>query len=182
MIKTRLIDLQVLTNSPKYVVDEEKVHHLAETLLESLGLNNQELSLLIVDDEKIRELNKTYRNKNTSTDVLSFPQNEFEEPLCLDDKETSKQELLPGLLGDIIISLETTQNNSVSLGHSIAREFCFLLIHGLLHLCGHDHIESEEEKIMLEQQKLLLKQVERNTDREATPLWEDCITIKEDLK
>ena len=176
-----MIDLQILTDPRIYAVDENKVLTLAQHLLSSLSLKNQELSILIVHDEKIKELNSSFRGKDSATDVLSFPQNDFETPLNPNGEHNfSTEHPGGGHLGDIIISLDTTLKNAISLEHSISREFCFLLIHGLLHLCGHDHQYPEEEKIMLEGQKLLLKQLETNTDEETKPLWFGCVTHKKD--
>ena len=175
-----MIDLQVLTSQNRYQVDEEKIVKLGNTLLNYLGMDKKELSLLIVDDSQIRELNKEYRGKDKATDVLSFPQFEWESPLISGEKNFTPP--LEPLLGDIIISLDHAEKSALSLGHSLAREFCFLMIHGLLHLCGHDHMEKEEEKLMLKEQRKILKLLEQESERKEKPLWFKCITLKKDLK
>lgn len=96
-----------------------------------------EVSILITDDAGIRKLNKSYRGKDTSTDVLSFPQ--WEDGLAEDD---------PGsvdLLGDIVISLETARRQALDFGHPVEREVAYLAVHGTLHLLGYDH-EDEADK------------------------------------
>lgn len=101
---------------------------------------NTELSVLIVDNDYIQELNCLYRNKNVPTDVLSFGMNESsEEEPDID---------FPGdvnIIGDIVISLEQASVQSKEYGHSLERELAYLLTHGMLHLLGYDH-ETEEEK------------------------------------
>lgn len=179
-MRTPLIDLQVLTTQNRYQVDEEKIIKLGDTLLNHLGMAKKELSLLIVNDPQIKELNRDYRGKDKATDVLSFPQCEWESPLISEEIKSPKP--LEPLLGDIIISLDHTEKSALSLGHSIAREFCFLMIHGLLHLCGHDHMKKEEEELMTEEQRKLLKFLEKESDTKEKPLWFECITIKKDSK
>ena len=102
--------------------------------------NEVEISLLLTDDENIQELNKTYRNKDKSTDVLSFP---------MEDKF---------MLGDIVISIDTAQNQANEREIELEREVAFLYIHGLLHLLGYDHeLGEEEEKEMFDLQEKILK-------------------------
>lgn len=101
---------------------------------------NTELSVLIVDNNYIQELNCLYRNKNVPTDVLSFGMNESS------DEEPDID--FPGdvnIIGDIVISLEQASVQSKEYGHSLERELAYLLAHGILHLLGYDH-ETEEEK------------------------------------
>lgn len=177
-----MIDLQLLIDSNQYTIDETKITFLANKLLELIKMSDYELSLLIVDDKKIRKLNKLHRGKDSPTDVLSFPQIEWKKSITLENRESSQPSQRQGrLLGDIIISLDSTANNANSLGHSISREFCFLLIHGLLHLCGHDHQKVEDEEVMIQQQKKILKLIEKVSDREDEPVWFNCILVKKDL-
>lgn len=101
---------------------------------------NTELSVLIVDNDYIQELNYLYRSKNVPTDVLSFGMNEISE----DEPDID----FPGdvnIIGDIVISLEQAAVQSQEYGHSLERELAYLLTHGMLHLLGYDH-ETEEEK------------------------------------
>lgn len=110
----------------KEVVTEEKISY------------NFELSLSIIDDSEMRKLNLQYRNKNTSTDVLSF-------------READSEVLFPGeenevYWGDVIISYETAARQAKERGHSLLRELAFLFVHGVLHLLDYDHERSKEEE------------------------------------
>lgn len=99
-----------------------------------------EISLTFVDNKKIKELNAQYRNKDTATDVLSFPM--FENGELEYDEESG----IPCTLGDIVISLERAHEQAKSFGHTIERECAFLAVHSVLHLLGFDHEQSEEDE------------------------------------
>lgn len=118
-----------------------------------------EVSVALVDDEYIRSLNREYRGKDCSTDVLSFSLTEGEEPDIIDGPEEE-------LLGDIIISLDTTIRQAEEFGHSVERELAFLTVHGMLHLLGYDHEQEAERQDMrsAEEEVLLALQLVRDTD------------------
>ena len=97
------------------------------------------VSLLITDDDHIRRLNKQYRQKDTATDVLSFPSGE------------------DVFLGDIAVSLPRAKEQAKAYGHSLEREVAFLVAHGMLHLFGYDHMNEDEETAMREKQREILK-------------------------
>lgn len=118
----------------------------AETKNELNDFKNWEINLEIVDDERMREINSSFRDKNQSTDVLSFP---------LDHEYDSKL-----LLGDIIISWDKVKKQSIELNNSIEKEFLFLFTHGLLHLLKYNHITRKEKKMMFALQKKIMKRVE----------------------
>ena len=99
-----------------------------------------ELSCILVDDQKIHEINKEYRNIDRSTDVISF---------ALEDNEQYYVSGMPRSLGDIFISIDHAKMQAEEYGHSLKREMCFLFTHGLLHLLGFDHMEAEDEKEMI---------------------------------
>ncbi len=133
-----------------------------ETLLEkvckeSLKLedfeDNCEISISIVDNEEIRQLNKQFRDIDRETDVLSFPLLTFEEGEYADVNE--KDEIV---LGDIIISIEKAKAQAEEYGHSFEREIAFLTAHSMLHLLGYDHMVLEEEEEMFAKQKEILIQ------------------------
>jgi probable rRNA maturation factor len=113
-----------------------------------------ELSILLVDNDYIRDLNSIYRNQNHATDVLSFAMNELAE----DEPDFDFSNEL-NVLGDIVISLETAQAQSKEYGHSLAREVGFLAAHGMLHLLGFDHDTDDGEKIMQDLQEKILATV-----------------------
>ncbi len=108
-----------------------------------------EVSIVLADDEFIRQLNRDYRGKDTATDVLSFALDEGEEPEILDGPQEK-------LLGDIVISLETAVRQAEDYGHSSEREVAYLTIHGFLHLLGYDHeLEQDREQMRSQEEKIL---------------------------
>ena len=107
-----------------------------------------ELSCILVDDQKIHEINKEYRNIDRSTDVISF---------ALEDNEQYYVSGMPRSLGDIFISIDHAKMQAEEYGHSLKREMCFLFTHGLLHLLGFDHMEAQDEKEMIAMQKTILE-------------------------
>lgn len=114
----------------------------AETLITHifhLITEPHEMNIIFMDKPQIQELNRTYRNIDKVTDVISFP-----------DQEDN-------YIGDIFICLERAQEQAVDYGHSIEREIGFLAVHGYLHLLGYDHHTEAEEKIMFAKQEEILK-------------------------
>lgn len=116
-------------------------------VLKKEQLVNVEFNIIFVDNEKIHEINKTYRNVDRVTDVISF---------ALEDNKTI--ELDVRLLGDIYISIDKAKEQAIEYGHSFKRELSFLSIHGLLHLLGYDHMEKEDEEVMFSKQENLLNE------------------------
>ncbi|MBQ7499917.1 MAG: rRNA maturation RNase YbeY [Clostridia bacterium] len=106
-----------------------------------------EISVTLTDDEKIRELNRDFRDIDRATDVLSFP--------LFDDVAEGGH--IP--LGDIVISLERARVQSAEYGHSFEREVAFLCVHSMLHLLGYDHMNADEEKVMFSRQKEILSEI-----------------------
>lgn len=116
---------------------------------------HSELSITFVDDKRIQEINREYRNKDQATDVISFALNDEGEndmPINL----ASLGEEFPYNLGDIIISVDKTAEQAKTYQHSFERELGFLALHGFLHLNGYDHMEPEEEQEMFGLQKEIL--------------------------
>lgn len=123
-----------------------------------------ECNLLITDKEGIREYNKEYREVDSFTDVLSFPNLDFEEPSNFSIVE---QESMQGtyfnldsgelVLGDVIICTDIMIEHAREYGHSVLREFSFLMVHSLLHLLGYDHMEEAEREVMESRQKKVLE-------------------------
>jgi len=118
-----------------------------------------EVSILLVDDERIREINNEHRQIDKATDVLSFPVVDMREGEIMSDigDFDLDEELL--LLGDIIISLETAKRQADEYKHSFEREIAFLTTHGIFHLLGYDHMEKEEEEKMLYKQETVLRKL-----------------------
>ena len=123
-------------------VDGRSLVATARRLLDAVGEKDASLSLTLVDDEAIRELNKTYRGRDGATDVLSFP---------LGDAPVQTERML----GDVVISVETARRQAARYDASLQREIYRLLIHGLLHLKGHDHEEAVERRIMRREERRL---------------------------
>lgn len=111
---------------------------------------NVEVSVTFTSNEKIKELNNSYRNKDSATDVLSFPMyDDFSDPLlsCGDV-----------MLGDIVISIERAKKQAFDFFHSIYHELAFLSVHSTLHLLGYDHETSEEDEAeMFRKQKEIME-------------------------
>lgn len=128
---------------------------IAEFVLSKLEMRDMELSIIICDDEAIRELNRDYRGKDESTDVLSFAQQ---------DIGIDHFPLEPQLLGDIVISLDTLKRNSEYFTVPVQQELMRLLIHGMLHLAGMDHDTNDAVEPMLILQEELLQQVQERDD------------------
>ena len=118
-----------------------------------------EVSVTVVDDKEIQKINKTYRNIDKATDVLSFPMYEYEKAADFDNLDDSAFNPESGelLLGDIVISAEKVTAQAKEYGHSKEREFAFLLVHSMLHLLGYDHMEEEERLVMESKQKEILE-------------------------
>ena len=101
-------------------------------------LEKCEFNIIIVDNKRIHEINREYRNVDRETDVISFA---FEE---VNDVEYTDIRFL----GEIYISYERCVSQAEDFGHSVKREFCYLAVHGLLHLLGYDHMVEEDKKVM----------------------------------
>ena len=114
--------------------------------LEILNISDVEFNIIVVDNSYIHELNKNYRGIDKETDVISF---------ALEDDKTFNPETR--VLGDIYISIDRVYSQALEYGHSNIREFCFLGVHGMLHLLGYDHMNKEDEKEMFDLQDKILE-------------------------
>lgn len=122
------------------------------------------VNLLLTDGAGIREYNKNFRQTDAETDVLSFPNLDFEKPGDFSGAEVCEADCFDPdsgelLLGDIILNLERVEVQAEEYGHSTKREFAFLLAHSLYHLCGYDHMEIEEAQLMEEKQEAVLQRL-----------------------
>ncbi|MEH7379912.1 rRNA maturation RNase YbeY [Bacillus sp. JJ1533] len=111
-----------------------------------------EVSITFVDNDRIQEINREYRDKDQPTDVISFAMEEMGE-----GEIAIIGEDIPKLLGDIIISIPRAREQADDYGHSFARELGFLAVHGFLHLLGYDHMTKEDEEKMFSRQKEILE-------------------------
>lgn len=121
------------------------------------------VNLVLTDNEEIKRINSEFRSVYAPTDVLSFPMVPFETPgdYSIVENDDSFFDLDTGelLLGDIMISVERAISQAEEYGHSVKREFCFLIAHSMLHLLGYDHMTPEEAEIMEGKQRLALEEL-----------------------
>ena len=119
-----------------------------------------EMSLSIVSPEQIQELNKSFREVDKVTDVLSFPtcDNPTRGAITVVCEDVNPETDLVNI-GDIVICLERAKEQAKEYGHSMEREMGFLTCHGLLHLLGYDHVIPEDEKIMFPLQNQIMNKV-----------------------
>lgn len=110
-----------------------------------------EISLTMVSPEEIRELNRDYRDVDSVTDVLSFPQFEGKEDL------PEEGEIC---LGDVVICEDKVREQAAEYGHSYEREFTYLFVHSLLHLLGYDHMNDEEKAVMRNKEEEVMNRLD----------------------
>ena len=128
-----------------------------------------EVNLTLTDNDGIHVINKEYRGIDRATDVLSFPMLEYEVPgdfsfLEEENNDDFNPDTGEALLGDIIISVDKVLEQAENFGHSVEREYAFLITHSMLHLFGYDHMEEEEAKVMEAKQKEILLQLNISRD------------------
>lgn len=146
---------------PEKDLYNELIKQAVLSSLEEEGIEQAvEVSVMIVDDEEIRGINLEQRGKDTATDVLSFPMIEYgvydvslNEIIASQPRHPETGEVY---LGDVVISWDKVMEQSDDFGHSLERELAFLVVHSMLHLMGYDHMESEDEQMMITKQKEIL--------------------------
>ena len=123
-----------------------------------------EVNLLLTMNDEIQEMNQNFRQIDRATDVLSFPMIDYEEAGNFDFLEDVMDAFHPEsgelMLGDIVISKEKVISQAVEYGHSVEREYAFLIAHSMLHLFGYDHMKEEERMVMEAKQKEILEQLQ----------------------
>lgn len=148
-----MIDIAIMNHQDVLEIDEtlEKVlTELIEMCLKEEQIETEgEVSIVFVNDAEIHTLNKTHRDKDTPTDVLSFPQYE-----SLKDEQIIDPYVI---LGDVVVSTETAIRQAESYDHSLMREIGFLVVHSIFHLCGYDHDTEENTAIMRQKEESVLK-------------------------
>lgn len=143
---TYYIDIQNASSEQAPITDDE-ITKLVTLVLES-HLKNAELTVRLVDAQEMYHLNSTYRKQNKTTNVLAFP---YQLP--------SDIALECPLLGDVIICPEVLENEAIELKKPLLEHWTLILIHGILHLLGYDHIKDDESKIMQELEIKLLTEL-----------------------
>ena len=143
---------------------EEAARSIIEKSLDYLECPYEvQVNLTLTDNEGIHVINKEYRQIDRPTDVLSFPLVDFETPNVFPENIEEAAEdyfdLDTGelMLGDIIISIEKCKEQAKEYGHSILREYSFLIVHSVLHLFGYDHMEDSEREVMEQKQREILE-------------------------
>lgn len=139
---------EIINETNEKIKELEEINKVVEFALKYQNIESTIFNIIIVDENTIQEINKTYRNKDSVTDVISFA--------LEDDKSFVQTDYR--ILGDIYICLNRVKSQSIEYGHSFLREFSFLTVHGLLHLLGYDHMTEEDEKIMFELQEMILSE------------------------
>lgn len=136
-------------------VQKEHIELVEKLLQHAAKVENieedSEVSITFVTNEAIHEINRTYRDKDQPTDVISFALEELS-----DGEIEILGEDMPRVLGDIIISIDRTKEQAEEYGHTFERELGFLAVHGFLHLLGYDHMTTEDEKVMFSKQDEIL--------------------------
>jgi rRNA maturation RNase YbeY len=137
------VSLQVYVRS--VTVGRRRVLGLAKTVLTLAGESAADLALSLVGDRRMRQLNRRFRRKDRSTDVLAFAFREARAPHGF--HRTAPH------LGDVVISMPTARRQAQVAGRPLEEEFVTLLIHGVLHLCGYDHERSRPEALRMQRKE-----------------------------
>jgi probable rRNA maturation factor len=152
-----MIDVQIALSQDIQVDEAALVHAAQETVRQSGYTRDADLTIVLTSTEHIQELNRDYLGEDRPTDVLSFPED-------LTDPDTGRP-----YLGDVIISYPQAQEQAMAAGHPVSEELLLLVVHGVLHLLGHDHTEPEEEERMWAIQASVLKTLGADSAARRTP-------------
>ena len=136
-------------NKTEEKIDKSFVRKVVKHTLKKMEAEKSEVNIIFVGLEEIHEINKTYRNVDRPTDVISFALEDTEDVTVYEER----------VLGDIYICLDKIHEQAKEYGHTEIREMAFLIVHGLLHLLGYDHMIKEEEKIMFGLQEEILNEM-----------------------
>ena len=144
--------IEIFVNVEEKIDELDTVKEVLYSAIEKEKLENITFNLIIVDNDYIHELNKTYRNIDRETDVITF---------ALEDEDTIIIPEEERILGDIYISIDKAKQQAKEYGpeeygHSLLRELSFLAVHGFYHLLGYDHQTKDEEEIMFKKQEEVL--------------------------
>ena len=136
-------------NKKEEKIDKSFVRKVVKHTLKKMEAEKSEVNIIFVGLEEIHEINKTYRNVDRPTDVISFALEDTEDVTVYEER----------VLGDIYICLDKVHEQAKEYGHTEIREMAFLIVHGLLHLLGYDHMIKEEEKIVFGLQEEILNEM-----------------------
>lgn len=130
--------IDYIFNTTKEKIDTSEMDKIINFACKKMDVKNPLLNIVLVNNKRIQEINKEYRNIDAVTDVISFA---FEEVNDVNYDEIR-------FLGEIYISYERCCEQAQEFGHSVRRELCYLAVHGLLHLLGYDHMNEKDKKVM----------------------------------
>ncbi len=139
--------IEIFNNVNQDIKELSTVEKVLYSALEKENLHNVTFNVIIVDNNYIHELNKTYRNIDRETDVITFALEDEKDMILPEDER---------VLGDIYISIDKAKAQAEEYNHSLLRELSFLAVHGFYHLLGFDHQTKEEEEIMFGKQEEVL--------------------------
>ena len=142
----------------RIMFDQARLKRSARAILADVGETSAELGILFVNDRRMRRLNRLFRGKDHTTDVLAFAMREACKPHVA--------RLAPDVLGDVVISVPTASRQAAEAGRSLDEELDWLLVHGILHLCGYDHELSEKEaRRMHRRERMILRSIAQSPKR-----------------
>ncbi|MBN1879148.1 rRNA maturation RNase YbeY [bacterium] len=137
-------------------IDPDHLADIIESVYQELHLPSGDIEISLVNDRQITELNKKYRNRDISTNVLSFPQYEWSGPeICL--IETIDPDGPPILWGEVIVSKETVKRDAKKRKVPYKEELLRICIHGMLHLFGYDHDNDDDHELMQEVERSAMR-------------------------
>lgn len=138
----------IVFNLTEEEIIEDDLINVSNIVFKMLNVINPIYNIVIVDEKKIRQINKDYRGKDSVTDVISFA---FEE----------KDNIVYNnfrLIGEIYICAKRAKEQAIEYGHTFRREICYLTVHGLLHLLGYDHMTEEDKIVMRDLEEKVLEE------------------------
>lgn len=141
-----MINVEFSNETKENIEYVDELNKLIDYAIKYMKLDNIEFGVIFVDNNRIQEINKEYRNIDRETDVITFRLADYEKVIYNNIE----------VLGDIYISIDKAKSQSLEYGHSYLRELSFLLIHGFLHLLGYDHMNKEDEEEMFKLQEEIL--------------------------
>ena len=139
---------EIINEVSEEVNELDKINEFLNFVVKKEHLENCLFNIIIVDNDYIHKLNKEYRGIDRPTDVISFALEDTSDNIQIDMR----------ILGDIYVCIPKMIEQANIYGHSIKRELSFLVVHGLLHLLGYDHMDVQDEKVMFGLQELILNE------------------------
>lgn len=142
--------IEIFNQLEEEINELETVEKVLLSAIEKEKLEDVTFNLIIVDNEYIHEINKTYRGIDRETDVITFALEDEDSIIVPEEVERN--------LGDIYISIDKARSQAEEYGHGLLRELSFLAVHGFYHLLGYDHMNPEDEKVMFKKQEEVLEE------------------------